>query len=487
MKEITLASNPGAVVPEAWAPDCTKREGLKSQTSLQVLKRVAKVKNEKGYPDDGKSIKNNPDLRTRSISSVLKDDNPMALFRHYVDELLQSQRFDAAVGIIIVINSLCMGLETSFELENRDLTVFEVLEHIFLFVYMAELGLRFFAHGCRCLQSPWVLFDFVLVFMGVVSNYIVGPIINSLGEGNQSLKDSMGGLLVMRMLRLFRLARAVRLLVQFKTLWMLIRGLMGSAGTIMYTFGLILLILYIASCMAMELITKKMIDSDKPEIQELVVVNFQTIPIAMLTLIQFVSMDGMSDIYYPLILEDPVLLMFFLPFILVVSISLMNLVTAVIVESAIEQGKQDRDLQRLYKQEEMKKMMPDLQKLYEDLDENKDGRVTLDEIREASDDLKNQLKDSLQADSVEELFQMIDADEDGKVDVGEFCESIAKVVTSDTSADTIRILKQLSVTRKEVSDLKGLASDTRKEVSDLRSSLTDLLEHLKIGATGNAA
>jgi len=465
----------------------------------EVLRRISDVKHEKGYPDDGKSIKNHHELKTRKTKSVLVDENkPIALCRHYVDKILKTQRFDAAVGVIIVVNSLCMGLETTFELENRDVTVFKVFEHVFLFVYVAELGLRFFAHGWRCLKSPWVLFDFLLVFMGVVSNYIIGPIINSMGEGSESLHDSMGGLLVMRMLRLFRLARAVRLLVQFKTLWMLIRGLMGSAGTITYTFGLILLILYIASCMAMELITKKMIDSDKTEIQELVVDSFPNIPIAMLTLLRFVSMDGIADIYHPLILEDPVLLFFFLPFILIVSISLVNLVTAVIVESAIEQGKQDREAQIRYKQHTLKNLLPGLKELFMGLDKDKDKRITRDEIEEAPAALKHQLEVFLKADSVEELFQMIDVDDSGEVDIGEFCDSIAKVVTSDTPAEIIRILKQLSVTRQEVSDLKssvsnleGLASVTRKEVSDLREEMREqtgsILEHLKAGARGNTA
>jgi len=271
---------------------------------------------------------------------------------------------------------------------------------------------------------------------------------------------------------------------------------MGSAGTITYTFGLILIILYIASCMAMELITKNMIDSDKTEIQELVVDSFPNIPIAMLTLLRFVSMDGIADIYHPLILENPALLLFFLPFILIVSISLVNLVTAVIVESAIEQGKQDREAQIRYKQHTLKNLLPGLKELFMGLDKDKDKRITRDEIEEAPAALKHQLEVFLKADSVEELFQMIDVDDSGEVDIGEFCDSIAKVVTSDTPAEIIRILKQLSVTRKEVSDLKssvsnleGLASVTRKAVSDLREEMREqtgsILEHLKAGARGN--
>merc|ERR1719223_1644950 len=90
-------------------------------------------------------------------------------------------------------------------------------------------------------------------------------------------------------------------------------------------------------------------ESENDEIRMLITHNFPNIPVTMLTLLRFVSLDSMATLYQPLIMEDPLLLCFFLPFILVVSISLMNLVTAVIVEGALEQGKLDREAVNKYK------------------------------------------------------------------------------------------------------------------------------------------
>jgi len=299
-------------------------------------------------------------------------------------------------------------------------------------------------------------------------------------EGNQSLKDSMAGLLVLRMFRLFRLARAIRLLVQFKTLWMLIRGLIGSAGTIAYTFGLIVLIIYIFACMALELITKKLQESPNDEIVALVNNNFPNLQVTMLTLMQFVTVDSISSIYRPLILEDPSLILFFLPFILVVSISLMNLVTAVIVEGAIEQGQQDRDMQMRYKAHAFKKMLPSLKAMFHQLDVDGDGTVILQELLVAPDELKKQFEEVLQGDSLQELFEMIDVDDSGEVDIDEFCDGIAKLVNSDAPVEVLRILKQQKISRKQLADIRSAVGTIEAAAVDMKQWAAEVSAHLGI-------
>merc|ERR1719325_419178 len=137
--------------------------------------------------------------------------------------------------------------------------------------------------------------------------------------------------------------------------------------------------------MALELITKKMRTGSPapPELQLLVEERFPNMWVTMLTLMQFVSMGSISSIYFPLITHEPMLIVFFLPFILVVSISLMNLVTAVIVEGAIEQGKTDRDSLMRYKQYSFKKMLPRLKEMFKQMDKDGDGTLTLRELERA--------------------------------------------------------------------------------------------------------
>merc|ERR1719188_315090 len=73
---------------------------------------------------------------------------------------------------------------------------------------------------------------------------------------------------------------------------------------------------------------------------------FGTLRKFMLTLVQFITVDGMADIYLPLIHAKPLLLVYFPPVIMLLSIVLMNLITAVIVEGAIQSAQEHRAMRK---------------------------------------------------------------------------------------------------------------------------------------------
>ena len=127
-------------------------------------------------------------------------------------------------------------------------------------------------------------FDAALVTLGL------GTSILEVGLGAEFL-ENLGPIMVLRVLRLLRLARAVRLFSQFKALWMLVRGLLSSAGTMSYTFLLMVLIFYLFANMAIELITKDQALRDKePEYDQLVLQFFPNLATTMLTLVQFATL-----------------------------------------------------------------------------------------------------------------------------------------------------------------------------------------------------
>merc|ERR1719478_499039 len=103
--------------------------------------------------------------------------------------------------------------------------------------------------------------------------------------------------------------------------------------------------------MALELTTRdtKLRERD-PQFDALVLEYFPGLFRTMLTMGQFLTGDGIADIYLPLIPYKPITYtVFFCTVILVVSVTLMNLVTAVLVEGSLEQASEDKECMTAYR------------------------------------------------------------------------------------------------------------------------------------------
>jgi len=300
-----------------------------------------------------------------------------------------------------------------------------------------------------------VQFDFALVTIGIFTSYLLTPILLAFESD-----ANFGPLMVLRVFRLLRLARALRLLVRFRTLWMLVQGLLSSAGTMLYTFGLMALIIYIFACMGVELITKAEWRKEDPEFDAIVEASFPNMGGTMLTLMQLVTLDSAASVYRPIAMNYPSLLLYFIAFILMVSISLMNLVTAVLVNGAIEQAASDKDTQRAYKSAQMKTLMPQMQEMFMALDDDKSGSITLAELQEAPPKVHHQLFEFLGVDDhvnnreqnmqhIIDIFECIDLDDSGIIKHQEFLDGLARLALSDTPQEMLRVLRQLQVIRAE--------------------------------------
>merc|ERR1719291_1538601 len=129
------------------------------------------------------------------------------------------------MGVIILLNSVSIGVETSQTVHGDDIpTSMVIIEYFFLIIYVVELSLRFHAVGVKeSLSSNWVKFDTVLVVSGL-ANFVLTLV--SLGGG--AMDAAVGNINMLKMLRLVRLARTVRVVVQFRTMWLLVQGLMHA-------------------------------------------------------------------------------------------------------------------------------------------------------------------------------------------------------------------------------------------------------------------
>eukprot|EP00928_Gymnodinium_smaydae_P013879 TRINITY_DN15033_c0_g1_i1.p1 TRINITY_DN15033_c0_g1~~TRINITY_DN15033_c0_g1_i1.p1 ORF type:complete len:589 (-),score=116.29 TRINITY_DN15033_c0_g1_i1:91-1857(-) len=361
--------------------------------------------------------------------------------------IVANPAFDAAIGIMIVGNAITIGVETQSAVSGVVTPLWVVvLENLFLFVYVIELLMRFFAVGVRnALKANWVKFDTFLVVVGVFDLFVRSLM------GGESL-EALEKVMLVRMLRLARLARTVRLLVQFRTLWLLVQGLMALT--------------YLFAIVGMELIQPD--PSYGVEYNDVVIDNFTNIPDAMMTLFQFFTLDSVSFIYRPILKVRPFVSWYFVTFILINSIALMNLITAIMVESSMRQANEDLAAKKAWENQKKKDLMPDIQRMFKALDKDGSGDLDLEEIKNAPEEVKYELMHVCNMDDLEELFNLLDIDDSGAVDITEFIDGIMRT-NSDKPPELLRLMKQCADITKRTREIGDLVAEINTRTTPMPS------------------
>mmetsp|Transcript_13967 Transcript_13967/g.32812 ORF Transcript_13967/g.32812 Transcript_13967/m.32812 type:complete len:573 (+) Transcript_13967:100-1818(+) len=347
-------------------------------------------------------------------------------FTRLLRRMISAPGFDFAVGGVIVVNAATIGWEASITRSGEATPLLlQVLEYVFLFIYVGELGLRLWALGCKVLFSTWVQFDTFLVCCGCLD--VITKLSLGSSTGSIAVLDQV---LLVRIFRLARLARVLRLMIKFQTLWMLVQGLVNSLVTLVWTCLVICILLFVFAVLGLELL--RPVPALSQEYNDIAAENFGSLSKAMVTLLQGLTLDSFGNVYGPVMLARPLTVFYFVPFMLVVSIALMNLVTALMVNFSLEQASKDKQLHERVLAEQKSEMTRVLEQAFRDLDTNNSGLVDLDEMLEAPEDLRDlifdiaDMEDERKAD-LAYIFNTLDFDQSGSLEISEFCEGLLKL------------------------------------------------------------
>jgi voltage-gated sodium channel len=201
---------------------------------------------------------------------------------------------------VILFNAIILGMETSPVIMQAAGPLIIVLDTICLSIFVIEIAAKLFARGpIAFFRSGWNIFDFVIVAI--------------------SLIPSGQGLSVLRALRILRLLRVLSVTPSLRRV---VEGLMAALPGMGSVFLLMGIIFYIASVMA-----TKLFGVTFPE-------WFGTLGLSAYSLFQIMTLESWSmGIVRPVMEVYPQAWMFFVPFILVTTFAVVNLVVGLIVNS----------------------------------------------------------------------------------------------------------------------------------------------------------
>ncbi|WP_428514153.1 ion transporter [Roseovarius sp.] len=230
--------------------------------------------------------------------------------RARVETLVSRTSFQNFILAVILFNAVVLGLETSQTAMTAAGPLIVMLDKICLAIFVVEIGLKLFARGTGFFRNGWNVFDFVIV--GI------------------SLIPSAQGLSVLRALRILRLLRVLSVTPSLRRV---VEGLMNALPGMGSVFLLMGIIFYIGSVMATKLFGGGC-PACTPEQAVLFDQWFGTIGRSGYSLFQIMTLESWSmGIVRPVMEVYPYAWAFFVPFILVTTFAVVNLVVGLIVNS----------------------------------------------------------------------------------------------------------------------------------------------------------
>jgi len=200
---------------------------------------------------------------------------------------------------LILINAVVLGIETDEDIMAAFGGIIHFIDVTILCIFVVEIVLRLAAHRLQFFRDPWSVFDFIVVGIALVP--ASGPF---------------------EVLRALRVLRVLRLLTMVPSMRRVVAGMLkavpglGSVGAIMS------IIFYVAAVMATNLFGDKF-----PE-------WFGSIGASFYTLFQIMTLESWSmGIVRPIMEVYPYAWAFFLPFILIATFVILNLLMAVVVNA----------------------------------------------------------------------------------------------------------------------------------------------------------
>eukprot|EP00397_Hematodinium_sp_SG-2012_P009154 GEMP01009229.1.p1 GENE.GEMP01009229.1~~GEMP01009229.1.p1 ORF type:complete len:1020 (+),score=247.30 GEMP01009229.1:2-3061(+) len=280
-------------------------------------------------------------------------------------------QFDLFFGLFVVLNGVFIGIDTDSApaTKNDHELAFRIVESTFIGIFVIELALRGYYLGCyRAAKSWWNRFDALIIAVSLVDVLIFQMV--------RELQFNSGAITALRVMRLFRLMRLIRLLRLFKELYLLVNGMASASKTLLWTVICLFCAVYVGSIFTVELVGKRF--PGNPDVQA----TFGDVPHSILTLLKMTTFQNWPDTMR-VVTEDSALHGMYFFFLVYMTISALglNLVTGIMVTSAMEIAKKDEITHINGEDRARHAAISDLRKLLSDfLEITDDGYITKENV-----------------------------------------------------------------------------------------------------------
>jgi len=394
----------------------------------------------------------------------MKDEN-MSPVRHFARKVVFDHRFEWLVAAIVLANSLLVGIEAQWGLENLNedphvlLRVFDICCNV---CFAAELALRITADRkfFISLVNPslyWNLLDIFLVSFAWIEELIL------LIEANRPEVD-MSVLRLLRMARLLRVARILRVVRFFSDLRVMVNGIKASSRALVWSIVLLSLVTYLFGVTFMQLARAHLEEMGVNNSQLLI--YYGSLTRSILTLLMTIS-GGMlwKEALVPLSEIHWAMDILFLIYIFCTVFCCLNVMTGIFVEAAQATKKTDESVVKQELQKERRQWLADAAELFYRLDTDASGEITkrefsLELYTETVQMLFRKLGILVDGYTPSELWDLLDATHAGSIAQADFAHAIRQMMGNGRAIDMYRLKKDVREVSRQVNDLTKQMQNT---------------------------
>nr|XP_056713191.1 sodium channel protein type 5 subunit alpha-like [Euleptes europaea] len=261
---------------------------------------------------------------------------PLNKYQGFIFDIVTRQAFDVGIMVLICLNMVTMMVETDDQSETKT-HVLKQINTLFITVFTAECVMKMIALRYYFFTNGWNIFDLVVVIMSIVGSVIS----NFVGSFSPTL---------FRVIRLVRIGRILRLIRSARGIRTLLFALMMSLPAL-FNIGLLLfLVMFIYAVFGMANFAYVRREAGIDDM-----FNFETFGNSMLCLFQITTSAGWDGLLSPILNTGPpycdpnrnvpstssrgdcgnpvVGIMFFVTYIIISFLIVVNMYIAVILEN----------------------------------------------------------------------------------------------------------------------------------------------------------
>jgi len=372
-------------------------------------------------------------------------------WRSRLRKFTMSRAFHLLTAMLILTNSVLIGVEVQYTTRNGDTANFWVIQLVFSSLFLIEMVLRLGAEGLLFFQSElwaWNCFDLFLVLLSMLELLI--DLVSS--SGSSSIPFETSNLRIARFVRIIRSVRIARVVEMLGALRTLVTSLVCTLKTLAWALLLLVMFIYVAGVVFTQAAYDHLreIDSHDQEghLSRSVLLRqyWGSLGTSMITLFQAISGGVDWDLAArPLEGVHWIWMVLFIAFIAFTTFAVLNVITAVFCQAAIDSAEHDKDMV-LHSMIANKKMYEEqIHRLFMDIDRDGSGFITLTELEYRMEDerVKAYLT-SLGIDSHDAwtIFKFLDVDGTHRVSFEQFVSGLLRLKGNAKSADMMHLMEE---------------------------------------------